>query len=91
MKVKVIIGLILLALLVTFAVQNSSPVNITFIEWSYSLPLALLVYSSIAIGIVVGFLFTYCGRVRKNKKQKRELKQQQAEKATVAEATPVQG
>ncbi|WP_029914167.1 LapA family protein [Pelobacter seleniigenes] len=76
MKGKLIAGLVLLVPVLIFAVQNSAPITVTFLQWEFAVPLALLVYASLVIGIVLGVLFSYVGRVRKNRKEKR--KQQEA-------------
>ena len=79
MKGKFIAGLVLLVPVLIFAVQNSAPITVTFLQWEFAVPLALLVYASLVIGIVLGVLFSYVGRVRKSRKEKR--KQQEVSSA----------
>jgi len=76
MKGKLIAGLVLLVPVLIFAVQNSAPISVTFLQWEFAVPLALLVYASLVIGIVLGVLFSYVGRVRKNRKEKRKLREE---------------
>ncbi len=80
MKGKLIAGLVLLVPVLIFAVQNSAPISVTFLQWEFAVPLALLVYASLVIGIVLGVLFSYVGRVRKNRKEKRKLKEESSAK-----------
>ncbi len=80
MKGKLIAGLVLLVPVLIFAVQNSAPISVTFLQWEFAVPLALLVYASLVIGIVLGVLFSYVGRVRKNRKEKRKLREESSAK-----------
>ncbi len=93
MKGKLIAGLVLLVPVLIFAVQNSAPISVTFLQWEFAVPLALLVYASLVIGIVLGVLFSYVGRVRKNRKEKRKLKEESSAKGLdagkPATATPM--
>ncbi len=85
MKWKFIIGLILLIPVLIFAVQNSHTVGIRFVQWEYEVPVALLAYVSLALGMILGILYSYVGRVRKNRNEKRR---QQAASESVASAEP---
>jgi len=89
MKWKFIFGLILLIPVLIFAVQNSHTVEISFVEWKYDIPVALLAYISLALGIILGILYSYVGRVRKTRNEKRR-QQAAAEPVVQSEAAPVQ-
>lgn len=89
MKGKFIAGLILLVPVLIFAVQNSNPIEVRFIQWEFAVPLALLVYASLVIGIVLGILFSYVGKVRKNRKEKRRQQEEKAGQPKAASEAPV--
>ncbi len=57
-QVKAIAVLILIAAVVTFAVQNAAVVEIQFLTWSFSTPRALLVAALLAIGLALGFIIS---------------------------------
>ncbi|UCF02428.1 MAG: LapA family protein [Deltaproteobacteria bacterium] len=64
MKIKLIIGLILLGLVAVLALQNAEIVTAKFLLWQFSLPQALMSLASMAVGVVAGLLFGTVSRVR---------------------------
>ncbi|MGI6662468.1 MAG: LapA family protein [Bacillota bacterium] len=54
-----ILSVIFLLLIVIFAVQNAQIVPITFMAWSLSLNLALVVLGSASIGVIIGALWSW--------------------------------
>ena len=50
----IIISLILLLLAIIFAVQNSGAVDITIYFWEVSISLAIILFSTLFIGIIIG-------------------------------------
>lgn len=56
MKPRTVISLILVALVVLFTLQNMEAVTITVLFWQFSLSRAFLIFTVLAIGIIVGFL-----------------------------------
>ena len=52
---RLILTIILLALVFVFAVQNIEIVEVEFLMWGFSLPRSLLIFSVLAIGVIVGW------------------------------------
>ncbi len=67
---KIILLILLVGVIMTFAYQNLEYVNITFIKWSISLPLSLTVLISFIIGLLVGLILFYYLKIS----QKNDLK-----------------
>ncbi|MFO7656455.1 MAG: LapA family protein [Bacteroidales bacterium] len=59
MRAKLIIGLILMLLIVIFTLQNSVSVPIKFFVWKYEMPVALIIVISLAVGVILGLLYTF--------------------------------
>lgn len=53
---KLIVALVLLALVVAVALQNSETVETRVLTWSFEAPRALLVTGTLAVGFLAGFL-----------------------------------
>jgi lipopolysaccharide assembly protein A len=56
MVLYVIIGMVLGALGVNFALQNTQLVTLTFFVWQYTGPLAVIIFGSMLAGISVAML-----------------------------------
>ena len=54
-----ILVVLLLIPVVIFAVQNAQMVSITFLSWSLSLNMAIVVLGSLLIGLLVGTVWTW--------------------------------
>ncbi len=68
--ITLIIVLIAIAIVVIFSVQNAAPVAISFISWKLELSLALVVFLSVIIGIVIGGIAASLWRVKRFPKEK---------------------
>ena len=73
------IGFIVLAILIViFTIQNTQVINIKFYPWEKSIPTALILLSTLFIGIMLGWLLTrttdYSRRRRKVKAEGEETK-----------------
>ena len=64
MKIKLVIGLILMGLVVVVALQNAEIVTAKFLLWQFSLPQALMSLASMAVGVVAGLLLGTVSRAR---------------------------
>ncbi|MFH1622463.1 MAG: LapA family protein [Candidatus Omnitrophota bacterium] len=59
MNWKLVVILILLLLLVIFTVQNYQVVNIKFLFWSFSTSRAIIIFSTLIIGVIIGWTISY--------------------------------
>lgn len=64
MKFAATTAFILLTLLMIFAVQNAAVVQIRFLLWEFEFPRSLLIFLTLLIGIVIGWLTTSALRRR---------------------------
>lgn len=55
MKVKLVVGIVLLVLVLVFTFQNTALVQINFLFWDVELSRALLIFMTTAIGFVAGW------------------------------------
>ena len=65
MNFKSIILIILVAIFITFIVQNTASVTVSFLIFNATMPRALLLIFTLAIGIIIGILLPY--QFKKNK------------------------
>ena len=66
--VRMIIGIILGAVVIIFAIQNTETVTYNFIAWSVTAPRALVVIVVFVFGLLAGWLVTGLGRIGRRKK-----------------------
>ena len=59
MNWKWIFVLILLSFLVIFTAQNYEVVEVQFFFWSFSTSRAIIIFSSLLIGILIGIIISY--------------------------------
>ncbi|MBD3290172.1 DUF1049 domain-containing protein [candidate division KSB1 bacterium] len=71
MSAKWIFIIILFLIVVIFTAQNNSVVEIKFLLWYFEMSRALVIFFSMAIGIVIGFSLKYL-----TAKSKKKTKQQ---------------
>lgn len=55
-KLKISVLLLLLAIILTFAIQNIVNIDIKFIGWSISMPLSLTIILTFFTGVITGVL-----------------------------------
>jgi putative membrane protein len=72
MPVKTIVFIVLAILIVIFTIQNSQVVDIQFFLWKASISRALMLLSTLFIGIILGWLLTWTGYSRRRRKEKGE-------------------
>lgn len=65
MVVLVLIVLIV-AVVTIFSVQNAVPVTVSFMVWRFSSSLAVLIFLSILVGMLIAILFLFSLRLRKS-------------------------
>ncbi len=56
MKTKIVIIIVLAVLLIIFVLQNTEIVIVNFWFWDLSLPRALLLFVTFAIGLIIGLI-----------------------------------
>jgi len=59
MNWKWIIVLILMMLLVIFTTQNYEVVNLQFLLWSFSTSRAIIVFGTLIVGIIIGWISSF--------------------------------
>ena len=55
MKIKIIISIILASFALLFIIQNFAVINIRFLFWTLSISSALLMFSLLLIGLILGW------------------------------------
>ncbi|MFO7573779.1 MAG: LapA family protein [Bacteroidales bacterium] len=78
---KIIFLLLLFAIVLTFAYQNLEKVNVTFINWSITVPFSLTIFLSFIIGVLAGVLAISSSRKKKKEKSDVELTEARVENA----------
>ncbi len=72
MPVKTIVFIVLAILIVIFTIQNTQVVEIKFFIWQTSISKALVLLSTLFIGIILGWLITWAGYSHRKRKEKEE-------------------
>jgi len=75
MSAKTIVFIVLTILIVIFTYQNTQVVDIHFFTWKRSIPNALMLLSTLFIGIILGWLLTWTGYSRRKRKVKAEAEE----------------
>lgn len=65
--IRLIIGILLGAIIVVFAIQNTETVSYTFIAWTLSAPRAVIVIAVFIFGLLTGWLVTGLRRLGRNR------------------------
>ena len=72
MPVKTIVFIVLAILIVIFTIQNTQVIDIQFLTWKASISRALVLLSTLFVGIILGWLITWGGYSRRRRKEKQE-------------------
>lgn len=59
---KLVIGVILLILIVVFTAQNAQIVQIKFLLWTSTMSLALVIFFTFFIGLIIGWVINSLAR-----------------------------
>jgi len=62
MNWKWIVVLVLLLLLLIFTLQNHDAVKVQFLFWSFTTSRAIIIFSSLFIGIIIGLIIPFIGK-----------------------------
>ncbi len=79
-----IIGIMVGAVAVDFALQNTAPVVVNVFAWTFSAPLSMVILGSVAAGLCIAVLMMLPTMIRESLDAfayRRELKRQQAYEA----------
>jgi uncharacterized integral membrane protein len=68
--IRNIIFVILVALVLTFVVQNMQVVEVKFLAWTISMSRALMIFGTLIIGIIAGWLLNFPRRRQEIKHNK---------------------
>ena len=66
--IRLIFGIILGAIVIVFAIQNTESVTYTFLAWSLTAPRALVVIVVFVFGLLTGWMVTGLGRIGRRKR-----------------------
>ena len=72
MPVKTIVFIVIAILIVIFTIQNTQVVDIQFFLWKTTISRALMLLSTLFIGIILGWLITWMGYSRRRRKENGE-------------------
>jgi putative membrane protein len=75
MPIKTIVFIILAILIVVFTIQNTQVVDIQFFMWKASISRALVLLSTLFIGIILGWLITWTGYSRRKRNEREKLEE----------------
>ena len=67
---KLFISLVILILVVVFVLQNAMQIKVSLWFWDIESSLALILFATLILGIVVGFLFSFSNKKKVNKEVK---------------------
>jgi len=65
--IRLLIGIVLGAVVIIFAVQNTETVTYNFLAWSVTSPRAIIVIGVFIFGLLTGWLVTGLGRLGRRK------------------------
>ncbi len=80
MKTKLLAFILFLAPVLTYVIQNNTPVSVRFIKWECAVPQALLTLSILLVGIILGLLLCYSWKNKKANQQKKIEKKAKQQK-----------
>lgn len=83
----IIVAIVMLLGVVTFALQNAQMVDIVFLAWSFRLNLALVVVGSLSLGVITGFVWQWISSmaVRNSLKEMQKRLDSEQNKVTTLE------
>jgi lipopolysaccharide assembly protein A len=91
--VSLFFGAVALIVIVLFSIQNAAPVTVWFYNWKFDASLAIVVFLSVIVGMLVETLFMVSLRLRKAMKrrgQKKDLREEQGERPSPENANSSQ-
>ena len=73
MNFKIILSIVIVCLAVLFVIQNAPAVTVSILFWKISLSLALLIFLTVAFGLLAGWLLHSFFAYRKTRKEVAEI------------------
>ncbi len=70
MKIKLVFGLLLLIATLLFSIQNSTVVDVKFLAWKFTTSLALVIFATLAAGLIAGWAISGILRLRQSGEKK---------------------
>ena len=64
---KIVALLVLLGLVAVFTFQNTAVVEVTFLFWTMSMSVSLMLIAAVSAGIIAGMVLSYINTRRKHK------------------------
>ena len=68
MRVKLLLGVLLLLATLVFTVQNAGVVDVKFLGWTFSTSLALVIFTTLTSGLIGGWAVTSALRLKRKVK-----------------------
>jgi uncharacterized integral membrane protein len=66
--ITAIVGLLIIALVTIFSVQNAAPVVMSFLFWKFEASLAIVIFLCLLSGVVIGVIIASLIRAKNRKK-----------------------
>jgi uncharacterized integral membrane protein len=66
MKLQIVFTLSIIILVLIFAVQNSAIVKVQLLFWHVDMPLSLLIFAMILVGVVIGWFIKPMFRIKRD-------------------------
>ena len=79
-----VIAVIVIAAVVIFSVQNAAPVSVAFLTWKFSASLAVIVFLTFVIGIVVALLSGFALRLKNAARRRAQKAESQKTRRNVS-------
>lgn len=66
MNLKLILGAVLLLAALVFSLQNAGVVELKFLAWTFSTSLALVIFTTLAAGLISGWAVSSALRLKRS-------------------------
>ena len=69
MRIKFILGALLVLTVLVFSTQNAGMVEVKFFVWSFPVSLAVVIFAALAVGFMGGWIITSAFRLMKRNRK----------------------
>ncbi len=80
MKTKLLAAILFLAPVLIYVWQNGTPITIQFLKWQYPVPQALLLLSTLLVGVILGLILSHAWKNKEKNRQKKADKKAKKDK-----------